>query len=821
MALEYFLYRTDLNNTLVDRSNISFAPLPPNTGEIYIDFMIPEIQPLYLYRENGGDIIFNDEETIRQYIDEISPPPSPEDSVTYDVFTEFSGETDTKIEYARRLGTYGIATGLITGGTMTTSSGDNTKFDIEPLYGLVIDQYTNPTNPEITEVHFTGATGITPNFLTTQQVTYIAVDKELNIIQTPNPITSDERREYISLGMVLHKNLEIIDDFNNSPTIVPDIAGITYDFMTAVGLIRYDSGNRILPNSNNLELKKTEGFVFRHSVNYVNDKKTPNVVFFPEESPLQFYYRTFDNQFSDDLTQIITNEYEEIDELGNSTIVPITGSGQQATVQRVILFPSGKVVIQRGQVVYDTIQQAVNTFLDEDFKYEKNISEDGLQIGAIALTVHCDDLSNNCRAAFIPTDRYGSLLGGGNTGFYELDKNLTVRVLCDLPNPDVNKVIKLSDGFIYNISGVVDIGDNHLELGKNCVIRGRNPSNDMIMGNTSGATFIGEDKDVLFNYVGLRNTNPNGQLFDVDAQGDESRFVMQDCYLIASNLGVIKGYTLIYIDSNAEISGRDGFYFYGKDTDHGLSNTDVYINNYIFYNHIGTGNTCVSIIDGYFKTIKIWDSNYTIGSGNTFLHVENNNVNIFDRTLKLGVISNNDLYLEEGGELFSGIDQKTPSWVFKTNRGVEDSQVFGFIEFVGNTTETIVNSTAVYYKAEGINTGRTQGERMDVSTNNRILYSCPCFPIVNGTIMLSGNMETQGNNQVLSVSVFKNGTELIVEQEVFAPRSGEAVGFSTNTVDSFESDYPNGDYYEIFVRNFTSTNNIILDNMQFSVTGKI
>lgn len=97
MAFQYFLYNTIYDNTLVERSNNSFAPLPPDSGEILIDYFIPTNQPLYLYRESGGTIVFNNEETYNEYIKEISPPPTPEDSVTYDIFTEFSGNTTTEI----------------------------------------------------------------------------------------------------------------------------------------------------------------------------------------------------------------------------------------------------------------------------------------------------------------------------------------------------------------------------------------------------------------------------------------------------------------------------------------------------------------------------------------------------------------------------------------------------------------------------------------------------------------------------------------------------------------------------------------------------
>ncbi len=70
MAFEYFLYRTDINNTLVDRGATSFTPLPPNTGEILINFSIPTNQPLYLYRELNGNIVLNSDENIETYLSE-------------------------------------------------------------------------------------------------------------------------------------------------------------------------------------------------------------------------------------------------------------------------------------------------------------------------------------------------------------------------------------------------------------------------------------------------------------------------------------------------------------------------------------------------------------------------------------------------------------------------------------------------------------------------------------------------------------------------------------------------------------------------------
>jgi hypothetical protein len=97
MAAEYFLYNTLYNNTLVDRSNTSFAPLPPNSGEIFINYFIPQIQPLYLYRESGGTIVENDQQTVDTYIEETAPPPTINDPVEQGQFTGYTATTDPKL----------------------------------------------------------------------------------------------------------------------------------------------------------------------------------------------------------------------------------------------------------------------------------------------------------------------------------------------------------------------------------------------------------------------------------------------------------------------------------------------------------------------------------------------------------------------------------------------------------------------------------------------------------------------------------------------------------------------------------------------------
>ena len=118
MAAEYFKYDTTYGNTLVARSDTSFAPSPP-FGEIYIDYFIPEIQPLYLYRESGGTIILNIQEIVEEYLEATAPPPSPTDYLFVRDFTEYTNVT-APATYVNVTGDSMTGTLRITGALSTT-----------------------------------------------------------------------------------------------------------------------------------------------------------------------------------------------------------------------------------------------------------------------------------------------------------------------------------------------------------------------------------------------------------------------------------------------------------------------------------------------------------------------------------------------------------------------------------------------------------------------------------------------------------------------------------------------------------------------------
>jgi len=95
---EYFKYIITYNNTLVDRSDTSFSPVPPY-GEILSSYYIVPQQELYYYKESGGEIVLNDSATIKSYLEGTEPPPGPNDIVEQNEFTGYTESTDNNINY--------------------------------------------------------------------------------------------------------------------------------------------------------------------------------------------------------------------------------------------------------------------------------------------------------------------------------------------------------------------------------------------------------------------------------------------------------------------------------------------------------------------------------------------------------------------------------------------------------------------------------------------------------------------------------------------------------------------------------------------------
>ena len=99
MAFEYFKYDTGHTNTLVARSNTSFAPLSPPYKEIYYQILIPQTQPLYLYMVSGSTIIPSSQANVDAYLSSsgATAPPTASGNVTYGQYTATTTQTNQNV----------------------------------------------------------------------------------------------------------------------------------------------------------------------------------------------------------------------------------------------------------------------------------------------------------------------------------------------------------------------------------------------------------------------------------------------------------------------------------------------------------------------------------------------------------------------------------------------------------------------------------------------------------------------------------------------------------------------------------------------------
>ena len=409
MALQYFLYDTDFGNTIIDRSETSFSPALPYE-EIYIDFFIPETQPLYLYANSGGTggtIIVNTQENIDNYLDSIAPAPTADDNVTYG---EFSGATTMLENYT--------GNGIVSGLTLSVNTLDTgrTTINISAGIGYIVDNHTNPEIPVVTKIEYSGQTGITIQNIGISIVTYIGLDSSGNTVQQITEFTPSQRRDYIILGLVIHSDLVKINVVNNLPDVVLDSHSQLNDFFDAFKTFNIN-GNVFSANGANLFLDKSQGNIFKRGVNFETDNKNPNIKTTQSLNTItDLRYRLSDG--TEYLNTGNTVSLYQENPLG--TRVPMSSTGY--SVQHIVLFPSNLVRIQYGQSEHPSMANAINAIYSNPYVVESNIQENGLLRGYLIIKGSVTDLTNTDDAKFIEADRFGVIPKGGETIAYGLQE---------------------------------------------------------------------------------------------------------------------------------------------------------------------------------------------------------------------------------------------------------------------------------------------------------------------------------------------------------------------------------------------------------------
>jgi len=296
-----------------------------------------------------------------------------------------------------------VSTGLISGGLITINS-DNTKYDISPLVGLITN-FDNPSAPIFKEVVASPRGEITPAYLNTSIITYVAIDEYGLVVQQPTPFTTSQERDLISLGAVIHSNKLNINVVNNIGLPSFGAANQLHDFMDAIGALNL-TGNKFSANGANLKLNKSAGVIFKLGSNAQIDWRSPHQIAQGATTALTFRYRTQLSAEGLDITDLDPSKY---DNAGVLTTVP----PNKFTVQTVTLFQAGAVRIQYGQSIYNSLDEAEKAIATRSFITEPNIASNGIIRGYVILKSGTTSLQNITDAKLIEVTKFGSVSSGG------------------------------------------------------------------------------------------------------------------------------------------------------------------------------------------------------------------------------------------------------------------------------------------------------------------------------------------------------------------------------------------------------------------------
>ncbi|MBL4871769.1 MAG: hypothetical protein JKX72_12555 [Robiginitomaculum sp.] len=304
-----------------------------------------------------------------------------------------------------QLGPHFIAlasTGLYSG-CLLSIGGPTGTFSMAVGKSLFVDSTTDFDDIEVIGVTIPSVTNVAITNILTQPVTYILSDSVGAITQQSNVPTPAERRDKTFHGVIVHSDNVNVNAVNNLPSVALDVSAQVQDIMAALGTVNL-KGNKITANGSNLSLDKSVGEIFKAGVNFHVDKKNPHTKTIPVDVAFTFRYRNQDSSEGSDITLIDPGSYDNA-----GTTTSIGGSNNQATLQRIYMFPSGFIRVQYGQEIFSNLADAIDAAGKEAFVVEENIDENGLLLATLAIKKGASDISDLSDAQLFLASRFGDL----------------------------------------------------------------------------------------------------------------------------------------------------------------------------------------------------------------------------------------------------------------------------------------------------------------------------------------------------------------------------------------------------------------------------
>jgi hypothetical protein len=319
-----------------------------------------------------------------------------------------------------------VPTGVCEGGILSINA-DPTKFNISDGFGYIADLYSDPdpANAVITKVVWSGLTAQTVTNLGTSTVSFIYINSAGSIVQSTTEPTEATLRDYIYIGQLGHSNLTSISTAISEPSVAQSPMSQLRDLWGEIGFV--NAGNEISANGANLSINKSNGFLTGLGINFENAIKTPNRKNYPLQTLATIRRRTQTGGTGTNTTLDVLN-YDL-----SGTVTTITGT--KAQNQRVFLLPSGNIVIQYGQTLYNSLTDAIQGIETETFIKLENVKT-GQLIAIISVLSTCTSLQDTNRARIKNVGKFGEVnVGAGSASVSTLQQAYLNSV-----DPEINTV---------------------------------------------------------------------------------------------------------------------------------------------------------------------------------------------------------------------------------------------------------------------------------------------------------------------------------------------------------------------------------------------
>ena len=302
-----------------------------------------------------------------------------------------------------------LSTGLFEFTGMTTAS--TTTFNVALLRGWIVkNTYTYATSPDVLGIYYTGDTNIPVTNIASADSTYILINSGLTITQQVTFPTPQQRRENIYLGKINHPNRTSILNINNQSDYDVSPMSSLRDLWSPIRLI--NQGIIPSPNGANLSFNTSAGTLWGNGINWHNNQLSPNNVNITAKVPASFFYRTQTGGSSGSVTIIDPRNYDVggvITSIGNANL-------DDATNQRIYMYPTGVINVLYGQTKYASLAAAVAAVQSEVFIPYPNAESTGILIGVLSVRndigTDGQSLTNTNYAKFTFVSKFGESFGG-------------------------------------------------------------------------------------------------------------------------------------------------------------------------------------------------------------------------------------------------------------------------------------------------------------------------------------------------------------------------------------------------------------------------